>query len=229
MTQARTATPKSDRRLRPWTNARDLFNTYACLSDQRAVADMDRAFRRLLEQAERSVRGPSLDLYVDGSWNQSAGSAGIGIAAIVDPSALPWERPNGMLGKPVRAGDSAEAETYALAIGIAYVLDTFPAVKSVKVRYDCSRVPVCAANLDAYAGRGAPYTNLRSAMARARRDGVSVLFDHVKAHAGNMPNEACDALAKHHAKIPLSRKQREAMAAMPRGAAGKEAGYGRRN
>lgn len=228
MTQARTDTRKSDRRRpRPWTNARDLFNTYACVADPKAVASMDQAFRQMLDRAARCAGDSLLDLYVDGSWNPDAKAAGIGIAAVTDGSRRPWEHPNSMLGKPVRAKDAMEAETYALAIGIAYVLDTFPGRKYVRVRYDCSRTPVCAANLDAYADRGAPYTNLRSAMARARRSGVSVLFEHVKAHAGNGPNEACDILAKHHARIPLNVRQKNTIAAMNGQHQRKEAKYGR--
>ena len=220
MTPARTDTRRSDtRRGRPWTNARDLFNTYACLSDPRSVADMDRAFRRMLDKAYASAAaaGTALDLYVDGSWNQAKGSAGIGVAAMTDRSAEPWQAPNAMLGKPVRAKGSFEAELYAVAIGISYALDTFPGIKYVRLRYDCSRTPVCAANLDAYSDRGAPYTNLRSAMARARKNGVTIAFEHVKAHVGDRPNDACDALAKHYAGVPMGKRQRGIAAAATAG------------
>ena len=180
---------------------------------------MDRAFRRMLERAYSDARsaGVSLDLYVDGSWNQAANSAGIGVAAMVDMSAEPWAEPNSMLGKPVRAKSSFEAELYAVAIGISYALDRFPDVKYVRLRYDCSRTPVCAANLDAYSDRGAPYTNLRSAMARARKNGVAIAFEHVKAHEGDRPNDACDALAKHYAGVPMGKRQRGIAAAATAG------------
>lgn len=217
MTAARTDTKRSDqRRGRPWTNARDLFNTYACLSDPKIIAQMDRSFKRMLEKAcsDAGRVGDRLDLYVDGSWNQAAGSAGIGIAAVTDHAAEPWDAPNAMLGKPVRAKNSLEAELYAVAIGISYALDTFPDAKYVHVRYDCSRTPVCAANLDAYSDRGAPYTNLRSAMARARKNGVSIAFGHVKAHEGDRVNDACDALARHYAGVPIGKRQRGIVAAV---------------
>lgn len=220
MTPARTDMKKSDtRRGRPWTNARDLFNTYACLADPKVVARMDREFRRMLDKAcaDAKSAGPVLELYVDGSWNQAAGSAGIGVAAMVSPDAAPWASPNAMLGKPVRAKSSLEAELYAVAIGISYALDTFPGTSCVKLRYDCSRTPVCAANLDAYSDRGAPYTNLRSAMARARKNGVSIAFEHVKAHEGDRPNDACDALAKHYAGIPLGKRQKGIVASATAG------------
>lgn len=46
-------------------------------------------------------------------------------------------------------------------------------------------------------------------MKRCRKAGVTVLFQHAKAHSGIERNETCDLLAKHYAKIRLPADQAE--------------------
>ena len=182
---------------------RDLANSFACTSDPAVLSAIDNAVSACLEDLYRNQerRQGRAELWTDGSYNARANAAGIGILARIPG------KPDTAMGKSVRAADSQEAEIYAMAVGLSYLLDTCPGIKSVLVRYDCAAAAVSAANIDAYAGRGAPYTNFRSAMKRARKSGMTVLFRHVKAHAGHAGNETCDLLARHYAKAQLEPAQ----------------------
>ncbi len=181
----------------------DAVNTYACTRDERVLKEMDKAFARCLRAAESACPEKSVELWVDGSYNGKAGAAGIGVAVALDPASGNCE---GVFGKAVRAPGSAEAEVYAMGIGLSYLLDTFPDVRQVILRYDCTAAAVTAANLQAYAGLGAPYTNLRSAMKRLEKAGVSVVFRHTKAHATDWRNALCDAMARYYAKAELDER-----------------------
>ena len=190
---------------------RDFANAFACTQDRRMISVMDQCLQeclsRLYAMQEEDPSGYA-ELWTDGSYNKEKNAAGIGImirmpGAGTEPA---------VFGKPVKAAGSAEAEVYAMAIGLSYLLDTYPGIKSVRLRYDCLAAGSSAASLEAYACKGAPYTNLRSAMKRARKSGVTVLFQQVKAHAGHDGNEGCDVLAKYYAKAQLTKAQKERIA-----------------
>lgn len=191
---------------------KDFANSFGCSSDQKMLAAMDAAMAACLSEAyARQYRNGYAELWTDGSYDEKTRSAGIGI--MIRPVGPDGVRRDGtVFGKSVRAGDSQEAELYAMAVGLSYLLDACPDVKSVRLRYDCVAASVTAANIDAYASRGAPYTNFRSALKRARKSGVTVLFQHVKSHAGDDGNETCDLLAKYYAKIPLDAAQKNRIA-----------------
>lgn len=210
---------------------KDFANSFACSSDQRLLSAMDEAMETCLAEAyARQYRSGYAELWTDGSYDEKTGSAGIGIMIrTVGPSGRDdaGGKPDAVFGKAVRAHDSHEAELYAMAVGLSYLLDACPEAKSVRLRYDCVAASVTAANIDAYASRGAPYTNFRSALKRARKSGVAVLFQHVKSHAGDDGNEVCDLLAKHYAKLPLDKAQEGRIAGYigrGRAAAGKKGG-----
>ena len=183
---------------------RDLSNSFACVSDANVLSAISSAANDCMAMLyDAQEKSDYAELWTDGSWNQKAGAAGIGIV-IKSP-----DKSVHAFGKSVRASGSEEAEIYAMAVGLSYLLDTCPGITSVRLRYDCASASVSAANIDAYAGRGAPYTNFRSAMKRCRKAGVTVLFQHAKAHSGIERNETCDLLAKHYAKIRLQPDQAE--------------------
>lgn len=205
MTQTKTSTRRYNGACRQ-TQAvmRDLSNSFACASDGlilSAISEMAESCMDALYGIQAQAN--YAELWTDGSWNQKANAAGIGIV-INAP-----DRATYAFGKSVRATGSEEAEIYAMAVGLSYLLDTCPDIKSVRLRYDCASASVSAANIDAYTNRGAPYTNFRSAMKRCRKAGVTVLFQHAKAHSGIERNETCDLLAKHYAKIRLLPEQNE--------------------
>lgn len=179
---------------------RDLANSFACASDPGTVARIDAAVSKCLSELY-SAQGSHAELWTDGSYNEKAGAAGIGVM-VTAPGMAPVT-----FGKGVRAKDSQEAELYAIAIGLSFLLDTFPGLKSVRIRYDCAGAASSAASIDAYADRGAPYTNFRKALKRCRKSGTDVLFQHVKAHAGEQHNETCDLLARYYAKARLDPEQ----------------------
>lgn len=213
MTGTRGNTSRRDARARAQARIRlqDLANTWACTRDEQLRRRIDGMFARCLSDAEKAM-GDAPRLYVDGSYNQDRGTAGIGVSLALDPSLGPGEGPNLVFGKSVRASGSAEAEIYAMAVGLSWLMDTCPDVTSAVLRYDRADAAVSAANLNAYAGKGAPYTNMRSAMKRLERAGVTVLFRHVKAHATDEHNGMCDAIAKHYARVPLSPAQERLIA-----------------
>ena len=185
---------------------RDISNSFACASDGQVLAAINSMAENCLAMLyETQARGRYAELWTDGSWNQKAGAAGIGIVVKAP------DRPMHAFGKTVKANGSEEAEIYAMAVGLSYLLDTCPDIPSVRLRYDCASASVSAANIDAYSGRGAPYTNFRSAMKRCRKAGITVLFQHAKAHSGIECNETCDLLAKHYAKIRLLPEQMDAI------------------
>lgn len=188
---------------------KDFANSFACALDPKMLALMDECMKGCLEQLfrmqEESPEGYAV-LWTDGSYNRQASSAGIGVMVQVPG------RKTDVFGKAVRAEGSSQAEIYAMAVGLSYFLDTYPEMKSVRLRYDCLAAGVSAANLDLCADRGAPYTNLRSAMKRARKAGVTVLFQQVKAHTGNARNETCDLVARYYAKAWLDQEQKRKIA-----------------
>lgn len=203
MTQERAAIRKRDpggrRAQASKLLAGDAFGTYACASDPAVREAFDNAFRTALRKAAATA-GPMADLYVDGSFNPESKAAGIGLALIRDCGKMPWEEPNACMGKTIRACGSAEAEIWAVAVGISYALCAYPEARCIRLNYDCASAAasaVCAAGMGEGTPERSPYTNLASAMKRARKAGVTIVFRHVKAHAGNRPNEACDAIAKH--------------------------------
>lgn len=196
---------------------RDLANSLCCTDDPALLADMGAAIDGCLERAyAMQGRGAYAELWTDGSYNEKAGAAGIGIVIRNGGTRT-------VFGKSVRASDSQEAELYAVAVGLSYLLDACPGIKSVRLRYDCVAASVNAANIDAHAGKGAPYTNLRNVMKRARKAGVTVLFQHVKSHGpGSSDNDVCDLVARHYAKARLSDGDKAMLAAC----LGKEAARG---
>lgn len=215
-TSRRNAYAKAQARIR----MQDAVNTYACTRDERLLREMDRAFARCLELAEKPSGEPSAELWVDGSYNEHAGCAGIGVAVALDASKPGCDA---AFGKPVRASGSAEAEIYAVGIGLSYLLDTYPDVRRVVLRYDCTAAAVTAANLQAYAGLGAPYTNLRSAMKRLEKAGVSVVFRHTKAHGSDWRNGLCDAIARYYSRAVLADRDMEKVAPWVKPARGRRA------
>ena len=145
------ATSKRSRaRLEAEARARDAASTYACLSDPESLKAMDRALESAMSRLSESRFAGAPVLWIDGSYDPDTGKAGIG-ACLSAPG-----EPDRTFGKPVRAASSAEAELYALAIGMSWFLDTFPDAGRVIVRYDCRQSPICAVNIEAYAKRGAP-------------------------------------------------------------------------
>lgn len=197
---------------------KDFANSFNCASDPKLVSAMDSAMEACMAEAyARQYREGYTELWTDGSYDDKDHRAGIGIMIRQMPapgSGRAGQEPDikAIFGKAVKASDSQEAELYAMAVGLSYLLDACPDVKSVRLRYDCVGASVTAANIDAYASRGAPYTNFRSALKRARKAGVVILFQHVKSHAGNDGNEICDLLAKHYANIPLLPVQHDKIA-----------------
>lgn len=188
--------------------AQDLFNSYACIQDDELRTSVDKSICRILTKIYDSMVGKSpVKLWVDGSYNPKTKTAGIGIIITTDNNHGIDNVKNIAFGKTVKAKDSLTAEIYALSIGLSYILDTFPDVDNLHVKYDCVNATVCATNIDAYACFGAPYTNFRSALKRAKRRGVNIAFEHVKAHANEEYNEKCDAIAKYYAKIKLPAAQ----------------------
>ncbi|MCM1296338.1 MAG: hypothetical protein NC311_12435 [Muribaculaceae bacterium] len=187
---------------------RDLANSFLCTPDPDVISAMDGMASECLEKlyAAQEAAGCT-ELWTDGSYNERAKSAGIGILV-----RQPGQDGPDVFGKPVKAGTSADAELYAMSVGLSYLLDRFPDVKSVRLRYDCVAAAVNAANIDAYAGRGAPYTNFRSALRRCRKAGVTVLFQHVKAHGCSPENALCDLVARHYARASLSPDQQRRVA-----------------
>ena len=184
--------------------AQDLFNSYACTYDPVAKAAIDRSLRGAFARlSERTSKKRPIKLWVDGSYNPKTKTAGIGIVIIADEDLPIGEGRNVAFGKAVKAKDSQAAEIYALSIGMSYILDTFQDADSVMIRYDCVSSTVCATNIDAYTSFGAPYTNFKSALKRAKRRRMNMLFEHTDAHADDRNNNLCDAIAKYHAKIKL--------------------------
>lgn len=161
-------------------------------------------FARGLEIACRSAaKNKSAVLYVDGSYDAASGGAGIGIVLDARDGSDPV-----IFGKKVRASSSETAEVYAMAIGLSFAMDAAPGIRFVQLKYDCTAAAVSAANLPAYAKCGAPYTNLRSAMKRLEKAGVSVSFSHVKAHAGDAGNGICDLVARYYSGAALRETDR---------------------
>ena len=130
---------------------------------------MDSAMEACMAEAyARQYREGYTELWTDGSYDDKDHRAGIGIMIrqMRAPGSVntgPEQDIKAIFGKAVKASDSQEAELYAMAVGLSYLLDACPDVKSVRLRYDCVGASVTAANIDAYASRGAPYTNFRSA------------------------------------------------------------------
>ena len=179
---------------------RDLFNTYACTDNMFIRSIIDRnvaAAKAAIRQEVQRDPGAAATVWTDGSYNAKTGTGGVGVRIVSDGRTMTF-------GRRVRASSSVDAEAYALAVGISVLLDTFPDVKHAVVRYDCAALPVCAANVDAYAGKGAPYTNLRSAFKRARRSGLSIMFEHTKGHARDGNHNVCDIVARHYSGIRVT-------------------------
>ena len=185
---------------------KDFSNTFLSAADPAVLSLLSDAMGGAMDKAMGLCLKDCARLWTDGSYNESTRSAGIGVMY------QPRQGEPKMLGKPVRAAGSEEAELYAMAVGLSYVLDTYPDARYVLLQYDCTAAAVNAANIDAFSGRGAPYTNMRNAMKRCRKAGVTVLFRHVKSHAGSRENNLCDLMAKYHAKAALSQKQMAALA-----------------
>lgn len=201
--KTRSAWSRAQGRLR----LQDLANTYACTRDESLLRELDRLFSRGLEMAERSAaRGASAVLYVDGSYDEESGGAGIGIVLDTGGGSDPI-----IFGKRVRAASSESAEAYAIAVGLSFAMDTAEDLRFLRLKYDCAAAAVSAANLQAYVRYGAPYTNLRSAMKRLEKAGVSVVFTHVKAHAGNAGNGICDLVARYYSGAALKKEDRAAI------------------
>lgn len=236
MTQTKTSTGRRSRWPGPPKQAqirlKDFANTFLCSSDPAITAILDGAMSEGLRAAMaacfENAKGASL--WTDGSYNETSKTAGIGVMYRAGENGQTHT-----LGKSVRAAGSEEAELYAMAIGLSYLLDTFPETKYVLLRYDCTAAAVNAANIDAHAGKGAPYTNMRNAMKRCRKAGVTVVFQHVKSHAGSHENNVCDLMARYHAKVSLNRRQMSMLAPYLDRRPGmaktreKEDGHGRRN
>ena len=182
------------------TQLRDLFNTYACTENPAVREIINKnviAAKTAPRQEIQKNPGASVTVWTDGSYNAKANAGGVGIRIDNGARAMTF-------GRRVRAESSIDAEAYALAIGISVLLDTFPDAKVATIKYDCTALPVCAANVDAYADKGAPYTNLRSAFKRARRSGLSILFEHTKGHARDKNHNICDAVARHYSGIRVT-------------------------
>lgn len=190
---------------------KDLANSFCCTSDQKLLAMIDETVANCLRDAyaKQNELGCA-ELWTDGSYDERTHAAGIGI--LIRPDGRDPDREPIVFGKSVRASSSQEAELYAMAVGLSYLLDTCPGIRSVRLRYDCLGASVTAANIDAYAGQGAPYTNFRHVLKRCRKAGVTVLFQHVKSHAGTDDNELCDLLARYYAKARLDPCQKSRIA-----------------
>lgn len=186
--------------------ARDLYNTWACAPDgSRLRREIDRAFSACLSRVySDSEDDGAAEMWTDGSFDAETGRAGIGVV-ISDGGA------ESGFGKAVRVKSARDAEVYALAVGLSYLLDTGTGARTVRVRYDSTSAAACAAELDAWARDGSPYTNFRSAMRRARKAGVSVIFEHVRGHGADGRNNACDAIARYYAKRPLDGRAMQAV------------------
>ena len=190
---------------------KDLANSFCCTSDQKLLAMIDETVASCLYNAyARQNETGYAELWTDGSYDERTRFAGIGI--LIRPDGQDLDREPIVFGKSVRASSSQEAELYAMAVGLSYLLDTCPGIRSVRLRYDCLGASVTAANIDAYAGQGAPYTNFRHVLKRCRKAGVTVLFQHVKSHAGTGDNELCDLLARYYARAKLDSYQRSRIA-----------------
>lgn len=175
--------------------ARDLFTTYSCCPDPALRKAFDKTFADLSRQARVKARsGPKL--WADGSFSPRTGAAGIGVR-IEYPGFPP-----AMLAKSVKAASSEEAEAWAIAVAICCLLDSFPPAASALLRYDCESLPLTAVgNRDLPASE--PWTNLTSAMRRAKRAGTTLVFEHVKGHASDTAHNLCDLAARRAANIPV--------------------------
>lgn len=191
--------------------AQDLFNTYACLSDEQQI-EIEKTFNQILYKIYQSeLNDHSIKLWVDGSFNPKTNTAGIGLVIVTDPTKPIDNVHNIAFGKSVNAKSSLNAEIYALSIGLSYILDTdsFADIKDIHIFYDCVNSTVCATNIDAYTTFGAPYTNFRSALKRIKRRNINVIFEHTKAHNIDENNELCDLIAKYYAKADIQASQRK--------------------
>ena len=203
---------KYSRAIRAETESRiaalDLLNTYACAADPKIRRDMEKHMQRALDAAAYGLDGKHvLSVWTDGSYDPKTGLAGIGV--MIRPGGKYHDNQDAIaFGKPVKAKGSLEAEIYAVSIGLSYILDTFPDADIVKIKYDCTGAVACASNIDAFTKFGAPYTNFRSALKRVRKRRMTVLFEHVKAHAGDDDNGRCDLIAKKYAGIKLTPDQK---------------------
>lgn len=213
MTATRDATRKHSRAKAGRRDARivmqDMMNTYAFATDPVFRESVEKGMERVLAVYRDAMeKDGCASVWVDGSHNAKTGASGIGIVIGTGSGS---DYGLSAFGKSVKAKSSVDAEVYALAIGISYLLDTYPGIKNVRLRYDCLNATVCAANIDAYVPCGAPYTNFRSAMKRARKAGVAISFEHVKAHNKSRNNETADLIARYYAKARLGKCQMDAI------------------
>lgn len=187
----------------------DLLNSYHCINDPTLQRNIERGLDDLLSQIYMySDKQQTIKIWVDGSYNAKAKSAGIGIVIITDENRDIDQKVNIAFGKSVNAKSSVLAEIYALSIGLSYILDTFEDNPNIHIYYDCKNSTVCATNIDAFSSFGAPYTNFKSALKRIKRRKINVVFEHTKAHSSDDYNNICDLLAKHYSKAKLQNQQK---------------------
>lgn len=199
---------KKQAHLKAKITAQDLFNSYACISDETLLDTIEKSMSRLLSKIQKDfeTRKP-IHLWVDGSYNPKTKTSGIGIAIITDFNKPINNIANIAFGKNIKAKSSLEAEIYALSIGLSYVLDTYQNVDNIIVHYDCINSTICATNIDAYVAQGTPYTNFKSALKRIKKRKLNIVFEHTKAHNTDPYNEKCDLLAKYYSRAKLQNAQ----------------------
>ena len=195
---------KKDARIR----VQDLFNSYACITDENMQASIEKDLNKILYRIYQTVDDKhAVKLWVDGSYNPKTKTSGIGIMIITDERYGFDNVHNIAFGKTVNAKSALTAEIYGLSIGLSYLLDTFDDLKDVHVYYDCVNATICATNIDAYVMLGAPYTNFKSALKRVKRRKINVLFEHTKAHTSDDNNILCDLIARYYSKAKLQNSQ----------------------
>lgn len=191
----------------------DLVNSYRFIDDKNFKNEIDNDLNCVLQKLQKRIdSGNPINVWVDGSYNQNTKKKDkAGISFVIDKNpelGIDREIIYGRSLENSKCHDSLEAEVWAIAIALSYIVDTFENVKNIHVHYDCINILTCAANIEAYVNYGEPYTNYNKALKRAKKKNINILFEHVKAHRGNFGNELCDIIAKYYSHASLSAKDR---------------------
>lgn len=182
----------------------NFVSAYECCSDKQALFKIDNTIKACMDtlnNKHRSLRPhEKVVVWADGSYNEDKKKSGIGIVIKAHDRTIRF-------GKPVKSDGSRDTEIYAAAIGLSYALNRFENLKLIELKCDCNAAASCVPAIDALCELGTPYTNLRSAIKRAKKQGISIIFHHVKGHYNDFQNNMCDMIARYHSESIMTDKE----------------------